>query len=793
MVNIQNNGYRNNHIGVSIPGNGGGYSGPVIWQTPFIGNSISSGSSQLLPPCDADLPNYSSNYGYAGVVDLGANFTVGESGFLQNRFTNLRNGIIGENVFLNVNNAKFEHIIGFLDTGFPNYSDSKGVGVACNKCWVNIKNSRFIDGGHGMYLNGGFMSVQGNYTSRVHRSLESWNSYSIGVTKDNVFNFLDNGIRARELIVAPFFSGFNIDKNIFNTENQPTSSQGFSGIEVVNAFNTTMPAIANITRNEIYINDNINGITVGNQNDWDIADNTVEFSDGTDNIPVFGAGIQLDNSAINYLYNNAVSDAAGIAGFSSGFSVNGSSGNVFCCNNTSGNAQGSVFTGSSNDTRFKHNEMSAHTTPLLLFPGTVIGDQPSQIDLQDPTTNSNLFLEGCGIAVHADLTLAGLSEFFTRDEAHPYWPDDVNPKPGWFTANSANPSECSGDAQCSIVEYTEGKRRKVINETDIAIVEGTMVRSTYGPALQWEGERDLYTRLKQNPDMSGNVSSVDNFYAVKESGSALKAFYEADQVLENIERIPASWGQIMEQAHVKIDEIEEDFNQKLNQLAQVNTTADSINIYWEAAAIRSGLVQPMSIFLEKQHQADSLRQARATAALSIIEALPEADILQSNRKTALRIYTALKASGYNRLTQAQFVDISPVANQCPLSGGKAVYLARALYRLNEDKQFDDGTICGLAERGDINTLRKPLLQNLSLQPNPTTGFIQVLLSDTNEEQQVIIHVTDISGKVVLSTMPSVADDGLCSLDASVLAPGVYICQVSTPSKVFSPLKFIIIR
>ena len=69
----EDNAFLDNHVGVFFPEN----ASKTVAHIPFTGNSF-KGTADLLPPCDADLPNYSSTLrGYAGVVTLGSSLTVG--------------------------------------------------------------------------------------------------------------------------------------------------------------------------------------------------------------------------------------------------------------------------------------------------------------------------------------------------------------------------------------------------------------------------------------------------------------------------------------------------------------------------------------------------------------------------------------------------------------------------------------------------------------------------------------------------------------------------------------------
>jgi hypothetical protein len=297
--------------------------------------------------------------------------------------------------------------------------------------------------------------------------------------------------------------------------------------------------------------------------------------------------------------------------------------------------------------------------------------------------------------------------------------------------------------------------------------------------------------MKTYPEMSGQSSVVDAFYTQMSNG-AVGAFYEADQAVEAVNVVPAEWASAMQVAETEIEQNQQQIAAKLTELLTATTRADSLEIYWEAEAIRMEAQGAEIVILEKQHQIDLLRKARAQAALPTVNGLPTADVLQNNRKTVQRIYLEITSNGANTLTPAQFDVISPIAHQCPLEGGSAVYMARALYQLNERKHFDDFSLCDIAV--ERNALEKPVTNpdELTLWPNPTSGKLQIFVPDVQTETAVVIQLTNLTGQVAMEKQIATSDGNLY-LDLSRLTPGLYFCQVGKESQTFSPVRFIIAR
>jgi hypothetical protein len=474
-----------------------------------------------------------------------------------------------------------------------------------------------------------------------------------------------------------------------------------------------------ISRNEIYSNDQVSGLLVNNLNNWAITDNRAEFSAHPNSEILTNAGIQLQNAHYNYLYGNSIVDVTGIGYNATTALFNAASfGNRFCCNTTEGNFVGSLFMGGCFGTNYRQTDMAAHDFGLWL-PGnantgfTTIGPQPFQV-IGTTTTNNNRFGAASGTAWNdGDDIILEASKFYVTNQNTPHYPDFVGTPNGmpsdWFETNDAIPFECAQDLQCPDPVYPPGEREE-IEPTDIEIAKGTFGNLLGGAALQWEGERDLY----DYPAMLGESTDVNNFFASTDAGSVVKSYYEAELAVAMVQEVPAAWGGALQTATDSIEAIEAEANAVLTALASVNTRADSLEIYWQSQSVRQKIVTHIAVVLEKQHQMDSLRRVRASTVLPTVTSLPASNVLQSNRKDALRIYLEVTSTGATQLTEGQFDTISAIAHQCPLAGGSAVYMARTLYQLKEQKHFDDFDLCAISDERSANSNLKPRAGHLFL-------------------------------------------------------------------------------
>jgi hypothetical protein len=173
--------------------------------------------------------------------------------------------------------------------------------------------------------------------------------------------------------------------------------------------------------------------------------------------------------------------------------------------------------------------------------------------------------------------------------------------------------------------------------------------------------------------------------------------------------------------------------------------------------------------------------------------LPETSILEANEKKVNEIYLQSIAKGKVSFTQTQEEELLDIASQCTLSGGKAVYAARALYSLVSDTLFDDKQIClaeGLVK--SQSAAQKTISENsFTFYPNPSTGTIHLQWNLSSEEkaeckimnnlgqcvQYQRVDLNKLSETIQLSNLPN----------------GSYYVQVYTDSKIISLGKLFIIK
>ncbi len=153
-----------------------------------------------------------------------------------------------------------------------------------------------------------------------------------------------------------------------------------------------------------------------------------------------------------------------------------------------------------------------------------------------------------------------------------------------------------------------------------------------------------------------------------------------------------------------------------------------------------------------------------------------ANLLEQNRKTVQRIYLQSLCLGISNLSPAQFVEIESIAEQCPLEGGSAVYAARVLYHLNQDRTFWDDSLCVAAQERTPKPKAEKKANDIRVAPNPVGNMVTISGIQATEASPAIITFINTKGVVCLERMVSSSE---ATLSVAALSPGIYFCRVQS--------------
>lgn len=133
-----------------------------------------------------------------------------------------------------------------------------------------------------------------------------------------------------------------------------------------------------------------------------------------------------------------------------------------------------------------------------------------------------------------------------------------------------------------------------------------------------------------------------------------------------------------------------------------------------------------------------------------------------------------------------------IAAQCPLSGGDAVFQARAMLIGEDDlPNWEDTQTCAVTKiegRSD-----NPLQQRLTVFPNPAQQYIIIQLPESpiaTTTGNITMFMYDLQGKTV-AEFQFPANQTLLYLDLAKLPKGIYMGKVNRDGHPFETFKVLL--
>ncbi|MBX7242014.1 MAG: T9SS type A sorting domain-containing protein [Bacteroidia bacterium] len=484
------------------------------------------------------------------------------------------------------------------------------------------------------------------------------------------------------------------------------------------------------------------GINVEGTDDADIFCNTV-FGITPPTTDITQHGIRLSLSPNNYLGGNQVNHT------SRGFSFDG------MCNNTD----------------FRRNTMNEHFFGLFL--NGIISTQ---------NLKANEFLAAPGVCNFEAFDVGGVGGFSLFNihvpqlPANTFWPDNTN-NPIWFNPGVGTPDPIVYCNYALIGDSTG------FDSTDYRIAEGNLNAPQFPDETQWMGERALYERISENPEVAENDVVMSDFYTTKQN--------DAVGQLSGIALASDSVG-------ISSDSLLLFYESERAALAEMLRVKDSLilvtpsdsTLWLGADSLRIWVQSLQQLMYQREYQLHQQRNGALTTLEAQNSSIMTTFMPEANEQKINEIYFATIAREIYTFTPTQLADIISIANQCPLAGGMSVYKARSLYAIvNDEAEYDDTGVCnalGMSMRKPQNTLT--IEEGFKVYPNPVQSQLTVRWDKKDHPSEIII--IDIMGKeVVQSFIAEESTETILSVDG--LPSGVYILLVKDNMTVIHQEKIIV--
>ncbi len=308
----------------------------------------------------------------------------------------------------------------------------------------------------------------------------------------------------------------------------------------------------------------------------------------------------------------------------------------------------------------------------------------------------------------------------------------------YFRQEAGNTAACSSAA-------IGGDGGGSLSSTEYGIATGAFNIGVFA-AEGWTARRQLYRRLLADPTLAPQGSVYASFLGTEKNSTvgrfeAIKASIES--VLTGDAGTRASLASQQTSMSTKMGEMRSIMDALSVQPNNAGLIAqrDAKKAEMETLAIQSQALEQTML---------SARTVAAAQLLGTNAAVSTTTNFEANQRTANRVYLELIANNQTELTATQISDLTPIANQCPYSGGEGVYMARAL--LGNEAIYNDLALCGLAAPQPIarpNDEDKVVEPSFRMYPNPANQYLVVELVDKSKGEG-LLTLTNAFGVQVLA-------------------------------------------
>jgi hypothetical protein len=307
----------------------------------------------------------------------------------------------------------------------------------------------------------------------------------------------------------------------------------------------------------------------------------------------------------------------------------------------------------------------------------------------------------------------------------------------------------------------------VITDLDDKIMHELLTPSNFANAQNWTAKRNLYRSLVEFPDLRPLNSAADTFYTTQTNTSV----GEFEQIRADI----ADLYRLDSLTETELMGYQDDIRWRLDSLNFTDsllisnpTTQDSIDLMAQKVVLLSETdsIMVLKDTLEATIESDQITDA--TQIKTTNDALNLSEVYELNQQTVNSVFLTMIINSQEALDSTQTTLIQPIANQCPLEGGEAVFQARAL--LNDGEVYDNIALCDAAQNRSLIQEDKPQA-SFRIYPNPAENIINLELEKTVEKSGKVF-ISDITGKIVLEIDLLIGDQSK-SINIAKIPSGTY--------------------
>ncbi|MEL6864714.1 MAG: T9SS type A sorting domain-containing protein [Bacteroidota bacterium] len=500
----------------------------------------------------------------------------------------------------------------------------------------------------------------------------------------------------------------------------------------------------------------------------------------------FYQGIQVNHDYKSFLKCNSVTSSGNYWAGNYGINVYDGELTRYLCNTVSGMSTGvRLSMGSHCTERFQETKFSGNDVGLYVSATASPGVQTHQGNLW----NGNFGSYGAGYGSNAPTDWEG-SKFIIHTSNTPYFPVlSGNITPGfWFEIDgTGSPKQaCQEITTCQIklpLEEFEGDSD--ISSFDLDVADGTFSTTKNNTEMIRLAKRYLYRKLSEYPHLISPGSSFENFYNT-ERQSVVGAYYDIENAMAQLYFIDNRDMGPLEANFASIEANLEAIQRidSLKAASQQGNPSQRQALLQDIVLLESHNTAILQNLLVQRHQ-----DAAALAMQN--DGVITGALTDENLRTVNAIFLNTVARGILQFSASQLADLQTIANQCPLSGGSAVFKARSLLALNGDYYYDNDAFCSDAGGRDMApATTKKRLGHLQLFPNPATDEVTIALPELAGDSRLLLF--DAFGKELMDT-PIPYKENEWALSTESLAEGIYFIALYQNNQTTHIEKLVILR
>jgi len=785
IFTFSQNTFISNHIGVSMP-NGGDFSSDLLSFNHF------STITGLLPPRSGEK-------GFAGIYMNGAFADITHCDFL-----NLRNGIVCENssIAFVEDNCEFTDMVPLNLNSVAGVPD--GIGIYTDRSILSVSNCTITNSLIGISTNNSWiLNITGNTIQNDRAGIHDRFSYGPGTIENNHINeYREQGIRIDNPSNGIFFK---INENTFTNQNaQSTSQMEAAAIFLDNVRSLQALIPSKLVHNVITQKSSHKGIFARNCDNIAAQINEVHYN-GYD---LFGnPGFDLQNVNNSTFYSNTVDGQTQNNRISAGFNASLSPRNIYCCNDVDFAAYGFVFSSDCDESLWRQNLLNTHYRSLFIQSGGYFGLQPNfgsglRTSPGNQWSNTLYQLPGRYHAYNGNGSGAFLtffSQVFPNTCNSPYWPPTIYPTqncaftpPEWFTLAEALVSDCQHDAGCPTLDFGNPlvDNNDYLSIIDTLISQGELLTADHGECLNFEGQKRVFAKLHEHPELRIEESPTDSFYLAN-LNTDLYSLYRVDSLRYKAMSSGSEFIELLNQSNDTIRHYVAVLKTLDSLYTLATTNEDSTVLENQMIATSTILEESNASIVYEINQLRSHKSPLIALAQLINNGVSENGLLYSNLVSVNGIYLRTIAIGVDTLTNGQKDTLLYISNQCPLDGGKAVYMARSLYNLYAPLDINDDSICVPPVLPIIfSNSHQATDSKVRYYPVPLRDELIIQLSPKQFSEFEISLIEASSGKIVKNFKFEKFDEEYIKINISDISDGMYIFTIKSKGSIVSSGKIV---